>query len=230
MKRGLALLLLQCAAVFAQDAGSADPLLAQRRLAAVLRQATADYDRGDYQAAINRLGALEGEASVDLSVLNLRAAALTKAGDYEQAMRIFGEILRAKPDYFPAAYNAAEVRFLSGDREGALEVFRQLRRRDPGNELLRFKVFLCLAALGRDEDAAKTMRAMQPAGLTPSWYYAQAVTALRQGDQAAADKHLKAAHALYGEEACRLYDESLASVKPGADSQKNPESTKQSAP
>lgn len=213
MKRGVALLLLQCAVVFAQDTGSADPLLAQRRLAGILRQATAEYDRGEYRAVIDRLGALDGGASTDLSVLNLRAAALTKSGDYEQAMRIFGEILRAKPDYFPAAYNAAEVRFLAGDREGALEAFRQLRRRDPGNELLRFKVFLCLVALGRDEEAAKTARAMQPAGLTPSWYYAQAVTARSRGDTATADKHLKAARAIYGADGCRLYDESLTSVK-----------------
>lgn len=213
MKRAWALLLLQCAAVFAQGGASEDPLVAQRRLAAVLRQATAEYDRGDYAAVVERLDALDGPASGDLAVLNLRAAALTKAGNFDQAMRIFAEILRVKPDYFPAAFNAAEVRFLAGDREGALEVFRQMRRRDPGNELLRFKVFLCLVALGRDDEAAKTARAMQPAGLTPSWYYAQAVTARRQGNESEARRHLRAARAIYGEEGCRLYDESLSAAK-----------------
>lgn len=209
-----ALLLLQCAAAFAQDtAPAADPLMQQRRLAAVLRQATAEYERGDYQAAIDRLGALGGAAGGDISVLNLRAAALTKTGNYEEAIRIFGEILRARPDYFPAAFNAAEVRFLAGDREGALEAFRQMRQRDPGNELLRFKVFVCLVALGRDDEAAKTASAMQAAGLTPSWYYAQAVIARRQGDEAAARKHLRAARVIYGEDVCRLYDESLAAAK-----------------
>jgi len=204
------LLLLTSLSLRAQDAVSSDPLVAQHRLAAVLRQATETYDRGDYKGAVAMLDALQGAAAGDLSVLNLRAAALTKAGDYGQAARIFSGILEANPDYFPAAYNLAEVLFLSGDREGALEAFRTLRQRDPRNELLRFKVFLCQYALGRDEEAAKTVRAMQSAGSTPAWYYAQALLARRGGDEAGARKNLRAARSLYGEDNCRLFDESIA--------------------
>lgn len=206
------LLLLTSFSLRAQDAASSDLLVLQHRLAAVLRRATADYDRGDYKGALKNLDSLQGAAAGDLSVLNLRAAALTKAGDYEQAARIFSEIIESNPDYFPAAYNLAEVRFLGGDREGALEAFRQLRQRDPRNELLRFKVFLCQYALGRDEEAAKTARAMQSAGSTPAWYYAQALLARRGGDESGARKNLRAARSLYGEASCRLFDESLASA------------------
>ena len=206
------LLLLTSFSSRAQDAASADPLVAQHRLAAALRQATADYDRGDYQSVVAKLGALQGAAAGDLSVLNLRAAALTKTGDYAQAAQIFSQILAANPDYFPAAYNLAEVRFLGGDREGALEAFRKLRQRDPRNELLRFKVFLCQHALGRDEEAAKTARAMQSAGSTPAWYYAQALLARRGGDESSARKNLRAARSLYGENGCRLFDESVATA------------------
>ncbi len=204
------LLLLTSLSLRAQEAAPADPLVAQQRLAAVLRQATENYDRGDYKGTVAILGALQGAAAGDLSVLNLRAAALTKAGDYAQAARIFAGILEANPGYFPSAYNLAEVRFLSGDREGALEAFRALRQRDPRNELLRFKVFLCQYALGRDEEAAKTARAMQSAGSTPAWYYAQALLARRGGDEGSARKNLRAARALYGEDGCRLFDESIA--------------------
>jgi tetratricopeptide (TPR) repeat protein len=206
------LLLLTSLSLRAQDAASSDPLVAQHRLAAVLRQATENYDRGDYKGAVALLDALQGPTAGDLSVLNLRAAALTKAGDYEQAARIFSEIIEANPDYFPAAYNLAEVRFLGGDREGALEAFRNLRQRDPRNELLRFKVFLCQYALGRDEEAAKTARAMQSAGSTPAWYYAQALLARRGGDEGSARKNLRAARSLYGEDGCRLFDESVATA------------------
>jgi len=208
MKFLAALLLLQGAALFAQDA-PADPLVMQRRLAALLRQATAAYERGDYQGTVGLLETLSGPPANDLSVLNLRAAALTKIGRHEEATKIFSGILAARPDYFPAAFNLAEVRFLAGDREGALEAFRQLRRRDPRNELLRFKVFLCLVSLGRDEEAAKTSRAMNAAGLTPSWYYAQAVVARRAGDEAKAREHLRAARAIYGDQGCLIYDEAL---------------------
>ena len=212
MRPLLILLLLTSLSLRAQDAAAPDPLVAQHRLAAVLRQATENYDRGDYKSVVATLGALQEPASSDLSALNLRAAALTKMGDYEQAAGIFSRILEANPDYFPAAYNLAEVRFLGGDREGALEAFRQLRRRDPRNELLRFKVFLCQYALGRDEEAAKTARAMQSAGGTPAWYYAQALLARRGGDEGSARKNLRAARSLYGDAGCQLFDESLASA------------------
>lgn len=213
MKWIAALLLLQCAAVMAQDAAPSNPLIAQRRLAFILREAMADYDRGNYKAVLERLDSLEGAAAGDIAVLNLRAATFTKAGNYEAAMKIFSDIGSANPGYFPAFFNAAELRFLMGDREGALEEFRRLRTRDPGNELLRFKVFLCEVALGRDGEAEKTAAAMNVAGLTPSWYYAQAIFARQKGDEAGAERHLRAAHAIYGGEGCRLFDESLASVK-----------------
>lgn len=212
--RWIAALLLPCAAVLAQDAGPSSPLLAQRRLALIFRQATADYERGDFKSALARLDSLEGDAAGDITALNLRAAVLTKTGDYEQAMKIFSDITRAKPGYFPAFFNAAELRFFMGDREGALEEFRRLRAYDPGNELLRFKVFLCEAALGRGEEADKAAAAMNIAGLTPAWYYAQAVLARQKGDEAGAEKHLRAARAIYGADGCRLFDESLAALKP----------------
>ena len=209
MKFLAALLLLQGAALFAQDAPAADPLVMQRRLASLLRQATAAYERGDYQGTLDVLAPLDRSAGTDLSVLNLRAAALTKIGRHEEAVKMFSGILAAKPDYFPAAFNLAEVRLLAGDREGALDAFRELRRRDPRNELLRFKVFLCLVSLGRDEEAAKTLRAMSAAGLTPSWHYAQAVVARRAGDETKAREHLRAARAIYGDQGCLIYDEAL---------------------
>lgn len=212
MRARLFLLLLTSFSLRAQDAAPSDPLVAQQRLAAVLRQATADYDRGYFKAALARLDALKGDAADDLSVLNLRAAVLTKTGQYDQAARILDAILRADPDYFPAAFNAGEVRFLRGDREGALEIFRRLRQRDPHDELLRFKVFVCQLALGRGDDAAKTARAMQPAGSTPSWYYATALLARKEGDEGKARKTLQAARTLYGDDACRLFDESLAAA------------------
>jgi tetratricopeptide (TPR) repeat protein len=205
------LLVLPALSLQAQEAASSDALLNQHRLAAVLRQATAEYDRGNFQAALTRLDAL-GAAGDDLSVLNLRAAALTKLGQYGEAGRIFRDIIRANPDYFPAAFNAAEVQFMAGDREGSLETFRGLQQRDPQNELLRFKVFLCQLALGRPEEAGKTAAAMQIAGATPSWYYAQALLARRAGDEGKARKNFKAARALYGDDNCRLFDESVASA------------------
>lgn len=192
---------------------AADPLLMQRRLAMVLRQSTQHYEAGEYQAALDRLAALQGPAGQDLSVLNLRGAILTKLGKYDEATGLFRSILATDTDYFPAAFNLGEVEFLRGNYAGALEVFQGMRRRDPRNELVRFKVFLCQLLLGQEEDAQKMAKGLIPAGSTPAWYYAQAMIARKAGDEKTAGKHLAVARAIYTESGCRLFDESVAPVK-----------------
>lgn len=192
---------------------AADPLLMQRRLALVLRQSTQHYEAGEHQAALDRLAALQGPAAQDLSVLNLRGAILTKLGKHDEAAGLFRSILATEPNYFPAAFNLGEVEFIRGNHAGALEIFQGMRRRDPRNELVRFKVFLCQLLLGQEGDAQKTAKGLVPAGSSPAWYYAQAMTARRAGDEKTAGKHLAVARAIYGESGCRLFDESVAPVK-----------------
>ena len=217
MKRLAAVLLLAlCSTAGAQQTApdpAADPLLMQRRLALVLRQSTQHYEAGEYQAALDRLAALQGPAGQDLSVLNLRGAVMTKLGQHDEAAGLFRSILATDPNYFPAAFNLGEVEFLRGDYAGALEVFQGMRRRDQRNELVRFKVFLCHLLLGQEEDAQKMAKGLIPAGSTPAWYYAQAMIARKTGDEKAAKKHLAVARAIYTESGCRLFDESVAAVK-----------------
>ncbi len=219
MKRGLAALLLLLVAAggaCGQDApavSAADPLLVQRRLALALRQASQLYEAGDYRGAMNRLDQLQGSAAQDLSVLNLRGAILTKLGDHNQAAQIFREILAADPSYFPAAFNLGEVQFVQGDYEGALASFNEMRRRDPRNELLRFKVFITHLLLGHDDEARAIAADFIPAGSTPAWYYAQAVIAAKSGDKRAAQKNLTAAREIYGADGCKLFEESIGAVK-----------------
>jgi tetratricopeptide (TPR) repeat protein len=185
----------------------------QRRLAMVLRQSTQHYEAGEYQAALERLGALQGSAGQDLSVLNLRGAILTKLGKHSEARELFEAILATDPNYFPAAFNLGEVQFLAGSYEGALETFQRIRRRDPRNELVRFKVIVCLLALDRDSEAQKIANGLIPAGNTPAWYYAQAMLARQAGDEKSAQKHLTAARAIYLDPGCKLFDESIETVK-----------------
>jgi len=219
MKRAAAVLLLALVSpgiAPGQEAApdrAADPLVLQRRLAMVLRQSTQHYEAGEYDSALERLGAIQGPAAEDLSVLNLRGAILTKLGRYDEAAQSFRAILSTQPDFFPAAFNLGEVEFIRGDYAGALELFGDMRRREPRNELVRFKILLCQLLLGQDEEAQKTARGLVPAGSTPAWYYAQAMLARKAGDEASARKHLGAAKAIYEAEGCKLFDESIAPVK-----------------
>ena len=213
---GLLFLWFAVAPVAAQENSApptTDPLLLQRRVATVLRQATKYFEAGDYQTALDRLGALKGEFAQDINALNIRGAILTKLERYEEASEVFATILRADPNYFPAAFNLGEVQFLSGDREGALESFERIRRLEPRNELVRFKVFLSLLALGREDEARKIAAGLIPAGNTPAWYYAQAMLTRKAGDEKTAQKHLQAARSIYLDPGCKLFDESIEEVK-----------------
>lgn len=212
MKRPIAaLLLLAAATAFAQSHN--DPLVAQRRLASVLRQTTKLYEAGNYSGALGRLDLLEGASVRDLSVLNLRGAILTKMGDYDAANALFREILSADPNYFPAAFNLGELEFIRGNYPEALETFISMQSRDPRNELLRFKVALCQLALGSEADARKTADTLIPAGETPAWYYAHSLIARKAGNQREAAKLLSAGRAIYGDSGCKLFDESIDNVK-----------------
>jgi Flp pilus assembly protein TadD len=217
MKRTIAALLLALLSTgAAQEAvpdPASDPLVMQRRLAMVLRQSTQHYEAGEYQAALDRLGVLQGPAGQDLSVLNLRGAILTKLGKYDEARDLFQSILTTDPNYFPAAFNLGEVEFIRGNYAEALELFGGMRRRDPRNELVRFKVFLCQLLLGQNDEAQKMARGLVPAGNTPAWYYAQAMLARQAGDEKSAAKHLSVARSIYTESGCKLFDESVETVK-----------------
>jgi tetratricopeptide (TPR) repeat protein len=219
MKRaaaGLLLLVVAFTTASAQEPPPArpeDPLLMQRRLAMVLRQSTKHYEAEQYQAALDRLNVLQGPAAQDLSVLNLRGAILTKMGRYQEALELFNAILNTDRNYFPAAFNLGEVQFLSDDTVGALETFQRMRRRDPRNELVRFKILVCLLKLDRDDEAKKLADALIPAGSTPAWYYAQAMVARKSGDEKTARKHLQAARSIYLDPGCKLFEESIEQVK-----------------
>lgn len=188
---------------------SQDPLVVQGRIAMVLRQSSNLFEAGQYDAALERLGSLGGESAQDPTVLNLRGAILTKLGQFDEARRIFILALEADPNSIPAAFNLGELDFIQSDYTAALAVFQSLLNRDPRNELFRLKAVACELKSGNESGAQRIALGLIPAGQTPAWYYAQALFAQSKGQPAEAKKFIKSAHAIYGENVCKLFDESL---------------------
>ncbi len=194
-------------------AADADPLKAERDLAMVLRAVTAEYEAGEYAAAMARLDALPAPAAADPAALNMRGALLTKLQRYDDARAVFAGILEKDPEYFPAVFNMGELLFLQGQYNEALEYFRTMSRRDPRNELIRFKLVLCYLLLDRVPEAEKVARTFMAAGNTPAYYYAMAMLARKAGNTSADRDHLEAARHLYPKNQYRLFEETIAPIR-----------------
>lgn len=216
MRRWLGAALLFAAftvAAPAQQQPSAAEIKAERDLAMLMRRVTQEYEAGEYETALSRLDALQGAAAQDLAARNLRGAIYTKLKRYEEARATFGDILKADPAYFPAIYNMGEVLFVEGRFEEALDYFRRMSRRDPRNELVRFKLVLCYLLLDRVDDARKVAETFIAAGSTPAYYYAQAMLAEKAGDTRARRENLAAARSIYGDKRVKLFEDSIGEVK-----------------
>ena len=104
-----------------------------------------------------------------------------------------------------------ELRFLEGEYAPASETFSRLLKADPKNELLQFKIALCLLLSDQAEAARKMVAQMKFPGDGPAWYYAQAALAIREGDPRSAKKLLASARGIFSAE-IPLYDETFENL------------------
>ncbi len=87
--------------------------------------------------------------------------------------------------------------FLQKQYPQALEYFARMLSSAPGNELLQFKVTLCLLKTGQKEDAQKLVSRMRFPGDGPAWYYANAALLNESGDKRKASEYLASAKQLF---------------------------------
>jgi tetratricopeptide (TPR) repeat protein len=160
-------------------------------------EAVADLQGKKFDAALSKL--LEAEKSDPGSavVLNLLGAAYTKKKDYATARSYFEKSLARQPSFFPPAFNLGELLFLEVRYPQALDAFSKLLAADPDNELLQFKVVLCLILADRHDDAEKQLRRMRFPGQGPAWYYAQAAFRMNEGHRRQAWELLTCAQVIF---------------------------------
>jgi predicted Zn-dependent protease len=168
----------------------------------------ADFDAKKYDEALVKLQTLEKKLPGDAFIQNLFGAAYTKKKDFATAQKYFDKSLEMQPEFFPAKFNTGEVIFLQRRYPEALKFFQQMQERDPQNELLQFKVFLCQLQLGNKEEAAKALKAVKYPGDTPAWYYSQAAWASKNGDNKKALEYVTGAQYIFGPKTA-LFDETF---------------------
>ena len=191
--------------------GAIVPSSSARTNELLVDEAVADLQGKGIDAALKKLLEAEKSAPGSAVVLNLLGAAYTKKKDYVTARSYFEKSLARQPSFFPPAFNLGELLFLEGQYPRALEAFSKLLAADPDNELLQFKVVLCLMLADQDNDAKKLLQRMRFPGQGPAWYYAQAAFQMNEGHRRQARELLACAQVIFPKETS-LYDETFENL------------------
>ena len=101
-----------------------------------------------------------------------------------------------------------ELLFLERQYPQALDSFSKMLRADPANELLQFKIVLCLLLMNQAREAEKLLARMKFPGNGPAWYYARAAFQITEGNKRRARELLGSAQVIFPDKTS-LYDETF---------------------
>ncbi len=163
----------------------------------VVDSAISEFQAGKYDQALEKLLQVEKSQPDSAFLQNLIGAVYTKKKDYAKAKEAFDKALDIDYTFFPAQFNVGEVLFLQKQYPQALDHFERMLRSAPDNELLQFKVALCLLQTGQKGEAEKLAKRMKYPGQEPAWYFTQAALAINSKDSGKASQNLAAAKELF---------------------------------
>lgn len=170
---------------------------AQRQTQTLVDDAVADFETEKFDDSIKKLDEANKLTPKAPFILNLLGAAYTKKKDYTKAESYFKEALDVQFDFFPARYNIGELYFLQKMYPQALSHFSGMLTSNPGNELLKFKIVLCLLQTNQDADARKMVDEMSYPGSEPAWFYSKAALAYKEGKKKKAREYTDSAKVLF---------------------------------
>jgi tetratricopeptide (TPR) repeat protein len=142
------------------------------------------------------------------SIHTLSGALKSLQKDFEAARVDYQAALRLNPKSFSAAFNLAEVDFVTGNYTSAQEQFQTLLNARPTDEVLLFRIYLCALMENQPRLAAATLEKFPPVGKTPARQYAEAARLYSEKRAGEARKILSTARVLYPEKT-KFFDSSL---------------------
>lgn len=189
------------------------PLLAQAQdddnpVQKLVDGALADFDAKKYDTALTKLLEAEKTDTQSAFIQNLIGAAYTKKKDYAKAKQCFEKALDLQPGFFPAEFNVGELLFLQKQYPQALAHFVKMQNADPENELLQFKLVLCLLMTDQQEEAVKLGKRMKFPGDSPAWYFSQAAIEMKAKNKSKARGYLATAESIFPDKTS-LYKETF---------------------
>lgn len=184
------------------------PALSQKEIQGLIDVALKDFDAKAYAKALENLKKAEKADPNSPFIMNVIGATYTKMADYGNAKVAYEKAISLQPDFFPAAYNMAELLFLEKKYAEAYDAFTTLLARNPERELLQFKVFLCLLFLDRKDGAQRLLKQMRLPGEDPAAYYAKAAWEYDHGNKPKFAEYVKTARILFPDKTT-IYDETF---------------------
>lgn len=142
------------------------------------------------------------------SIHTLSGALKSLQKDYDGARIDYQAALELNPKSFSAAFNLAEVDFVTGNYQSAQEQFQNLLKARPTDEVLLFRIYLCALMENQPRLAESTLENFPPVGKTPARQYAEAARLYSEKKAGEARKILATARVLYPEKT-RFFDSSL---------------------
>ncbi len=182
---------------------------------ALLQQAYASYESGDYPQAHILIDKAEKLQPDQPDGWNLRGAVFLKEGIYDKAGAAFARAVALDPKLWAAQFNLGEVAFRQKDYRRARARFEELldqtdRYKEANRwELAAYKAYITSLLMGDDSAARKKLAKIPAKGATPAYLYAQAALSFSRKDVATAQKTISTAQATYPAAQNDLFADSL---------------------
>jgi len=165
---------------------------------AVLMQDTANLiGQNQLGRAEKYLAKLKKLAPQHPRVLVFSGAIKSLRKDYDGARADYTLALSVSPNSFNAAFNLAEVDFVTGNYPVAAAQFDQMLESRPEDQVLLFRLFLCELLQNHEDLANSYLARLSHWGESPAWYYANAARLFRIEKKSEARKLLNIGKILY---------------------------------
>jgi tetratricopeptide (TPR) repeat protein len=180
-----------------------------------------------YQQALAKLDEADAAKPNQWTVMNARGNVYLTMRDFTRARECYKRSLDLNPEGFETRFNLAEVDYVEGRYDAAVESFQKLTTALPNmpvpvRNIILFKIIVSELKLNHAAEAEALIKESKFSEQSPASYFANASLAFYKGQQAAADDWLARAQKSFKRDDLEPYMDALIearmiAVKPGSD-------------
>ncbi|MFI3242979.1 MAG: hypothetical protein R3Y56_01855 [Akkermansia sp.] len=170
----------------------------------VFNEAKHCYQQQQWAACLVKLNECDGIFARNPSIQTLRVACYQEMELYAEALAIVEQQLLLNPDDVISQYNLSSIYMGMQNYQKCVDVTEHLLKSismeeyEKFRDLLNFRLFVCILALGDEKRALKIVDYCSIMDDSPLYYMVQSVLSLYQKDRQKALDNLKSAQQIYG--------------------------------